>query len=290
LAVRKGRVDACSQLMNEVRTYIALSNPAVGTPIPWVRTGVGLSQRNRITQAMYYPRAERRAPGMNRVDQALTNNTLGVGVSSFRIDWTYESGVGAVYDSSGQIVLADPNGVPASGDEFYFDGVIAQTGYEHPWFGLYDPPASVYNYGDVNASFRSLDPSNIPIFSPATTIDPANIEMSLTGTLPTWPDSPIPPVNPGYRDYWAVFGYNQTMPFHDLSVDPDGAGTQFTGGPIRSYAPGIGREPTSANSNQIGYTPWPSAIRVTMVLNDPDGKLEGGRELQFVIRLPQRVP
>jgi hypothetical protein len=41
---------------------------------------------------------------------------------------------------------------------------------------------------------------------------------------------------------------------------------------------------------EVGYTPWPSAIRVTMVLNDPDGKLEGGREFQFVIRLPQRVP
>jgi hypothetical protein len=200
---------------------------------------------------------------MHRVDQALTNNTLGVGVSSFRIDWTYENGVGEALDFAG---------VP-------YAGVVVSTAHEQPWFGLNDPDKSVFNYGDNNSPAITSG-----ILTWATTIYADNIEQTPTSIPPL----PAPPS--GVVDYWAVFGYNQTMPFHDLSVDPDGAGTQFTGGPIRSYAPGIGREPTSANSNQIGYTPWPSAIRVTMVLNDPDGKLEGGREFQFVIRLPQRVP
>ncbi len=39
----------------------------------------------------------------------------------------------------------------------------------------------------------------------------------------------------------------------------------------------------------LGYTPWPSAIRITMTVHDTDTRLESGRELQFVIELPARV-
>ena len=39
---------------------------------------------------------------------------------------------------------------------------------------------------------------------------------------------------------------------------------------------------------QVAYTPWPSAIRITMVLHDPETKLEAGRQIQFVIDLPSR--
>jgi prepilin-type N-terminal cleavage/methylation domain-containing protein len=39
-----------------------------------------------------------------------------------------------------------------------------------------------------------------------------------------------------------------------------------------------------------GYTPWPSAIRVTLTLHDPRTELEAGREVQFVIKLPPLGP
>jgi hypothetical protein len=88
-------------------------------------------------------------------------------------------------------------------------------------------------------------------FTPATTIVPANIELQTVAT-------------PTLTDYWALFGYNQDQP-----IDPS------TG------LPWLPASPTA-------YTPWPSAIRITMVLHDPQGKLESGREFQFIIDLPKR--
>ena len=42
------------------------------------------------------------------------------------------------------------------------------------------------------------------------------------------------------------------------------------------------------NDDDIGYTPWPSAIRITLTLHDPGQRLEHGRTFQFVIALPKR--
>ncbi len=55
------------------------------------------------------------------------------------------------------------------------------------------------------------------------------------------------------RMYEAIFGYNQSDPSRD------------------------------------GFTPWPSALRITMTLHDPKTRLERGRTFQFVIRLPKRA-
>jgi len=282
-AVRKGRVDAVAENLNDIRRLITL----VGTnPAPWIGPAAGTSQRGRIMRAMYYPRAEAHAPGMHRVDQALTNNALAIGCSSFRIDWTYDNPGGDILDANGNIVggtgaALDANGnvqVDVSGDPF--SGVRINPAIEHPWFGFTDASTNVYNYGDPASSF--VTSSNLIL---AMTIDPSNIETSLTGTLPN-------PTNAGYNDYWAVFGYNQTMPFLDGSIDPD-TGSNFNGIPSRTYY-GVGSGPfdpnTPSNSQQIAFTPWPSAIRVTMTLTDPENKIEGGREFQFVIELPRRVP
>jgi len=285
--VRNGRVDAVAENLNDVRRAITLGPGVVaGVPVPagWLTAPGSQSQRNRIMRAVYYPRAEARAPGMHRVDQALTNNALAIGCSSFRVDWTYHDGTGAALDANGNLI--DPNGIPFDGDEFY--GVRISSAMEKPWFGLTGSAASVYNYGDPSSPLLNA-------FTPATTINPNVIETSLTDPLP----DPTPALaNQGYADYWAVFGYNQTMPFLDTSIDPDGAGATFDGIPSRVYygaasapdgvPPAI--PPFATNSQQIAYTPWPSAIRVTMTLTDPENKIEGGREFQFVIELPRRVP
>jgi hypothetical protein len=66
-----------------------------------------------------------------------------------------------------------------------------------------------------------------------------------------------------------VFGFNQSRPFmHPVTGLPD----EYFGVPDQSVA----------------YTPWPSALRITMTLHDSSGRLEGGREFQFIIRLPSR--
>ncbi|MCH7786653.1 MAG: hypothetical protein IIC22_03985, partial [Chloroflexi bacterium] len=61
--------------------------------------------------------------------------------------------------------------------------------------------------------------------------------------------------------YEAFFGYNQSQPLNNNGVV----------------------------DSTLGYTPWPSAIRITMVLHDPKSKLENGRVVQFVINLPKRA-
>jgi len=66
---------------------------------------------------------------------------------------------------------------------------------------------------------------------------------------------------PGNIDvYDAVFGYNRTIGFNDAG-QPD---------------------------VDLGFTPWPTALRITMTLHDQRGGLERGRQFQFVLPLPSR--
>ena len=55
---------------------------------------------------------------------------------------------------------------------------------------------------------------------------------------------------------------------------------------------GMNQTRSTANSSEEtnSYTPWPSAIRVTLTLHDENTNLELGREVQFVIDLPDRMP
>ena len=62
------------------------------------------------------------------------------------------------------------------------------------------------------------------------------------------------------RVYQAVFGFNQ-----------DDRGTF---------------NPSAFNRGP--YTPLPSAIRITIRLHDPLGRIEGGRDFQFIVDLPKR--
>jgi hypothetical protein len=68
---------------------------------------------------------------------------------------------------------------------------------------------------------------------------------------------------PGWIQYRAFFGFN-----HDTPADADGNVL----GPFEAY------------------TPWPTAVRITMVLHDANTALEHGRTFQFVIELPGRSP
>lgn len=200
-----------------------------------------------------YPRAERSGPGgsMERADQMLTNPALAYGCSSFIVDWTWEDGVGRQSNSDGSTVDPTPAS-PASGDEWV--GFVLNDRGEQPWFGLTDGTRGV-------APLSTMFP-----YSGACGNNPGCIG------LPIYPDlieGSVPvfayPALPSVRVYEAVFGFNHSRPLV-----------------VNSAANTIGPDPTA------GYTPWPSAIRITFTLNDPQQRFPEGRTFQFVVELPKR--
>ncbi len=212
-AIRNGRVDVAAQQLNDIRISITR-----GGTIPWV------DQRGFISNQVFYPRAERVAPSMHRVDQALTNHVLASACSSFIVEWTYADGVGFVENPP-------------------FDGIGISPSVEQPWFGLADPDRGVFPF----RTFRT--------WTPADTILPDNIE----GAPPRGPPGLI-------DDYEAFFGFNRDTPLDPATDDV-----------------------WSTARSMMAYTPWPSAIRITLTLHDTNTRLERGREIQFVIDLPKRA-
>ena len=66
--------------------------------------------------------------------------------------------------------------------------------------------------------------------------------------------------------YTAVFGFNGDKPvFQTMSMQANG---------------------TSAIRDD--YTPWPTALRITMQLHDPEKRIEEGKTLQLIVELPKR--
>ena len=253
LQVYHGRVDAAASQPQDIRRMVLYENAFSDPPVPraW-HTGASDDQYSLITdQLVYYPRAERYAPSMHRVDQALTNNVLGSACSSIAVDWTWEDGVGYGYlEQYGYYTEFDVNP--------YF---------EHPWFGMPDP-VEYADTGDIIpdrvrgvGAYGDDDYQDDAAYGWAQTIQP--IEFKKMGGKDAnrieqlyMPDSSG---HPGVVMYEAVFGYNRNAIFDTTTGDlrPD-------------------------------YTPWPSAIRVTLTLHDPNTILEtGGREVQFVIKLPK---
>lgn len=304
MRIRNGRVDVCSQQMNDVRTALfdAMTSGSPGWDWDWARSVI-------IGPAMSYPRAERVAPTMFRRDQILTSSVIGSACSSFRIEWTYDDGVATHVSGNGDV----------------FIGNIVPPG-EQPWFGLDErfPEAvgatapgafpvnrwgvstfSQYvNY--VNQQFTSgAIPGGVPgtwlllhTFGASDVPDPdfVNLERMPDGintVVATW-DLPLLPTDPSapVRVYEAFFGPNQSVPFGRLvSRDIDGVG----GTEPPQLVPLSNPDLTILNPDGVPidlfdhrYTPWPSAIRITMTLHDTEGKLSSGREVQFIVRLPQR--
>jgi hypothetical protein len=206
--VRNGRVDTAAGGLNDIRA--AFGGTAGGGPLdPW------LDQRSAIAGLLFYPRAQRVAPGPHRVDQALTSQVLAGACSS----------------------------VSADGP--------------HPWFGLdpVGPPGRGRGVRTLAQYVAGLEPDVRP-----QTIRPGTIEQ-LANTLTT--DAGRAIQQTGAVVYEAIFGCN-----HHAPLDP-AAGTPWPGGP----------------DAQIAYTPWPSALRITMTLHDAAGRLDAGREVQFVVHL-----
>lgn len=234
--VRNGRVDLAAGQLNDIRNAVLFeptgSRPWLsGSPTP-------PDQRSVIASAVFYPRAERIAPGPHRVDQSLTNNVLAAACSSFIVDWMYANNTGRIVSRAGVV----------------YDGIRLDPALPVPWFG-WDQAGlrGVTTLRDWVVNDTLTDDGD-PLY-----VD--NIEGTLIAPTPTGDALQ----DQGAAVYEAYFGYNRDRP---LVEDP--ALAQFD-------------EPAPF----LGYTPWPTAIRITMVLHDPANRLEAGREIQFLIELPR---
>ena len=229
-AIGHCRVDAAESGLNNIRAK--LLDDALPTDGLAEQTWIG--QQGEVSRHLFYPRAERIAPGMHRVDQALTNNVLASACSSFIVDWTYADGVGRVPNTN-------------------YLGVMRRLSHEQIWLGLPDPSRDVVTYRDTVGPAGAFPPTVLPL-----NIEP---DPPTPATLVIGDQNPTPGNSIGI--YEAIFGFNQDMP-----LDPE------TG------------QPWTPMNATVAYTPWPTSIRITMTLHDPDLRLERGREVQFVINLP----
>lgn len=289
--IRNARVDAAAILPPAIRNYVEWSPANVERPWnqPSFGGGVNADQRSIIASAIYYPRAERKGPSSRRADQALTSHVIGSAVSSFKIEWTWAEGAGEVRNSNGRLV-PNPDGTTEGLNDFYYGfrpncwneetgtWCLGFEGFEQPeqpWFGLNHPlrDRGVGFMGFEDAAIN--DPhigSNLHYYQRANFDTPIavsiasgmnNAENNIERYFGPGSTAPINPYGTGddVRIYEALFGYNRDQPLNQFNE------AEF----------------------ELGYTPWPSAIRVTVVFHDPGGRLEYGREYQFVIDLPRRA-
>ena len=220
-----------------------------------------------------YPRVEKAAPSSAKADQMLSAPVLAANCSSLKIEWTWAHGVGRV----------DPNDASGAANENALGMVIrgGTTVPTQPWFGLdalrATPTGMVRDIGGSPVRTVTDGPNFLPSGSgsdwggvgPPLVVNGGQSAMicsvegprnesgdALVAGSPIWRCHPL---QDGKRVYQAVFGLNRDNP---SATSPTASGR----GP---------------------YTPFPSAIRFTLRLHDALGRIEGGREFQFVVDLPK---
>jgi prepilin-type N-terminal cleavage/methylation domain-containing protein len=249
--VLASRVDIAGSTIDKIRQTVTNLGAATW---PAQRTQILRSMSSPgETLPLRYPRFERAGAGgsTERADQMLTNPALAYGCSSFIVDWTWEDGVGRQKNADGSTIDPTP-GSPASGDEWVGFGLNGLG--EQPWFGLAD-------------AARNVAPlSNLFPYSASTTTSPGFVGLpiyppNIEGATPSF----FYPALPSVRVYEAVFGFNQTRALLVNSLTS-----------------------TTLPDPAVGYTPWPTALRITFTLNDPEQRYPEGRTFQFVVELPRR--
>lgn len=247
--VMNNRVDVVSTNLDDLRRILA---PALSA-----------NSRQRIINGFFgatasygqvggYIRSEKRAPSMNRQDVMLTSSTLASNCSGFMVDWTWSDGVGAT-------VVSTPAGTSA------FAGFTQPPLFATQWFGFPDseiPPAQADERRGVMTltEFRDnyTDSSGNPAFVQIPIRAEAIEGVPISGTVPVV--APFGAARP-LEIYTAVFGFSGENAFFKTPA-------------------GIVPNPD--------YTPWPTALRITMTLNDPGKHLEQGRTVQLIVELPRR--
>ena len=239
----------------------------------WAAPATAVNPANGAN-ALYlaYPRVEKAGPSASKADQMLTAPVLAANCSSFKVEWTWADGVGRSLSGYSD------NTAPTGGEGI---GMLVNPRAAQPWFGL-DKLANGVTSDLGNSAVRPV--SNSPNFTNngqvaewgtvgiplvVSNLASDDIVCSVEGTInrnagdnnvrdrPVWRCSIE---QESKRVYQAVFGFNQ-----------DDRGTF---------------NPSAFNRGP--YTPLPSAIRITIRLHDPLGRIEGGRDFQFIVDLPKR--
>ena len=184
LAIRNSRLDIAASQLNDIRSDVV----GDGT-VPWIP-----DQRNVIGgDYLFYPRAERVAPSMDRIDHSLTANVLAGACSSFIVEWTYSNGVGEVRNDFGNVI---------------WEGFQSSPEREQPWFGL-DADLDGDGIPERGAHFYSDDTGQGAWWDGAETILPVD-------TMPNNLEQFFEIIPGQLKVYEAIFGYNRTTP-----LDPD---------------------------------------------------------------------
>ena len=279
-------------------------------PLPGAGANQG-SQRELIKSLVRWPRAERTPPGEGRFDQHLSIPVLGSACSSFIVEWTWDEGVGAVdteltRTAFNGAVIETPKrweGINYN-PESSWNGDSGQEAYQGVrWFGLYDEGRQVLPFSDLGANADILGWDSFSEAFPPGSGDQTHAPQTVRGGVSGFPgpgglgsvsdsafeSSAIEEVSysAGFGgseeqpiEYWALFGLNSDQSLVDIDE------RDFTG-QIISGEGEFGRA-DGYQDFDYSYTPWPSALRFTMVLHDPETQLENGQVIQFVVRLPER--
>ncbi len=215
----------------------------------------------------YWPRAEKRPLALDQSDAMTTMSTLAGNCSGFKVDWVWADGTGSETETSPVL-----RGVRYNGG--YLPGTnTIDLPRSTPWFGISDPP--------YDSSADPTDESE-PVFNPARGNPGVSYNLPIGGSGSSgdlYSDQPtvlanienFTQPNEYIKQYTAVFGFNTNEPF------------------IRDSTGGVARDFNNNPMYRTDYTPWPSALRISMVLHDPDATVEGGRQVQFTVPLPERV-
>jgi hypothetical protein len=259
LGVASGRLDITASELDDIRRNVCWSWEDLGldpdidnVDRPLVQSSP-LVRKDDLLDSMFegYPRAERIAPSMKSLDQMLSNSVLAGNVSDFRVEWTWEDGVGRDFDA---VSASFPNGIAGT----------VESNSQQVWFGL------------DNEAVNYISDYEQPVYS-------ALNNFLYTGDLNSEPNNieAIYEEDDGVSRYGAVFGYNR-----DRGFLRGGDDQPITSGdpPELLFYDTYGSEEGGVNT----YSPWPTALRITMRLNDPRNVIEGGRVFQFVVPLPQQ--
>ena len=129
-------------------------------------------------------------------------------------------------------------------------GVVTYPLVPTKWYGFPDSQGLTEEARGVRTLTEDLNP--VPAGS---WIVPSVIEGVNPIIYPLGSSGPI-------QIYTAVFGFNGDKPEF-----------QTLGGTV---------------GNRDDYTPWPTALRITMQLHDPEKRIEEGKTLQLIVELPKR--
>jgi hypothetical protein len=252
--IRDGRFDSAATELPEVRALVTEKEDEGTGEI--VQRGWLDQQRFIRDQAVYWPRAERKPPSPHSLDQSLSNHVLTGGCSEFIVEWTYEDLAGSAQEVNNGSVLRGPR-QPA-------DRPIR-------WFGLSDAQvASLTGIDNLSEQeqrrvFRGVgNYRDLPLEEQAEVLTPETEGVFQKVIYPAEPDFGGFGGQAPYREYWAIFGYNQDGAFK------------------------VNDEHDEENVIREDFVPWPTALRITMVLNDRQKNLEGGRIFQFIVELPEK--